>query len=141
VAEQRLLERESALDEMATYRKFAGDVVKIKAQVLGFFLDAHRAGKKVLGYGAPAKGNTLLNYCGMGPEFMPFTVDRSPHKQKTLLPGSRIPVMAPEDIMQARPDYLFILPWNLREEIAEQMAGIRAWDGKFVVPIPRLEIF
>jgi hypothetical protein len=126
---------------MDTYRAFARQVVDIKAQVLEFFLAARREGKRVAGYGAPAKGNTLLNYCGIGPEFLPFTVDRSPHKQGMLLPGSRIPVLHPDAIAEAKPDYVFILPWNLRDEIAGQMAVVREWGGRFVVPIPSIEIF
>lgn len=138
---QRHRENEFGLDRMNTYQAFAQQVIDIKAQVLEFFLKARREGRRVAGYGAPAKGNTLLNYCGIGPEFLPFTVDRNPHKQGTLLPGSRIPVMGPDAIMRAKPDYLFLLPWNLRSEIVEQMAGIRAWGGRFVVPIPGVEIF
>jgi len=138
---QRLLEHNFGLDKMVTYRAFSRKIVDLKAQVLEFFLSARHEGKRVAGYGAPAKGNTLLNYCGIGPEFLPFTVDRSPYKQGTLLPGSRIPVMHPDEVMAVRPDYLFILPWNLRSEIVEQMKGIREWGGKFVVPIPAIEIF
>ena len=138
---QRCRELAFGLDRMGTYQAFAQQVIDIKAQVLEFFLTARREGRRVAGYGAPAKGNTLLNYCGIGPEFLPFTVDRNPHKQGTLLPGSRIPVMGPDAIMRAKPDYLFLLPWNLRSEIVEQMTGIRAWGGRFVVPIPGVEIF
>ncbi len=139
--QQRDREWRFGLGDLATYQDFARRIVDIKANVLGFFLEARRHGKSVAGYGAPAKGNTLLNYCGVGPEFLPFTVDRSPHKQGSLLPGSRIPVMAPEQIAVVKPDYVFILPWNLRGEIAEQMSAIRAWGGEFVVPIPAIEIF
>ena len=138
---QRLRESEFGLNDPAVYRTFARRVVDIKAQVLEFFLAARREGKRVAGYGAPAKGNTLINYCGIGPEFLPFTVDRSPYKQGMLLPGSRIPVLRPEAILEAKPDYVFILPWNLRDEIVEQMAAIRGWGGRFVVPIPAIEIF
>ena len=138
---QRRRELAFGLDRMDTYQAFAQQVIDIKAQVLEFFLTVRREGKRVAGYGAPAKGNTLLNYCGIGPEFLPFTVDRNPHKQGTMLPGSRIPVMGPDAIMRAKPDYLFLLPWNLRSEIVQQMVGIRAWGGRFVVPIPGVEIF
>ena len=134
-------ERRQGLRDLATYRSFAEKVVGTKCEVLDFFVGARRAGKSVAGYGAPAKGNTLLNYCGIGPEFLKFTVDRSPHKQGLYLPGTHIPILAPEAIAEARPDYLFILPWNLREEVVAQMAGIRAWGGKFVVPIPAVEVF
>ena len=134
-------ERNHGLQDISIYRRFAAQVVRAKCDVLDFFVDAKRAGKTVAGYGAPAKGNTLLNYCGIGPEFLEFTVDRSPHKQGLYLPGTHIPVLSPETIAKAKPDFLFILPWNLREEIVEQMAHIRSWGGKFVVPIPAVEIF
>lgn len=134
-------ERAAGLDRITTYARFAASVVSRKSDVLAFFIEQQRAGKTVVGYGAAAKGNTLLNYCGVGPEFMHYVVDRSPHKQGRLLPGSHIPVLAPSAVFETRPDYLFILPWNLREEIAAQMKGIREWGGKFVTPIPRLEIF
>jgi hypothetical protein len=115
-------------------------VIDVKCDVLEFLISARREGKTVVGYGAPAKGNTLLNYCGVGPELMRFTVDRSPHKQGRYLPGSQIPIFAPEHILTARPDYVFILPWNLRDEIVEQMQAVREWGGRFVVPIPRVEV-
>jgi hypothetical protein len=138
-----LLKEEIAagLKSLDRYRRFAEQVVEIKCQVLDFFVDARRAGKKVAAYGAPAKGNTLLNYCGIGRELLDYTVDRSPHKQGLYLPGTHIPILSPDAIPESKPDYLFILPWNLRTEIVEQMAGIRSWGGKFVVPIPALEIF
>jgi hypothetical protein len=133
-------ERVAGLDGTDTYAAFAERVVDAKAALLAFCVEARRAGKVIVGYGAPAKGNTLLNYCGIGPEFIPFTVDRSPYKQGRLLPGVRIPVRAPEAIVEARPDYVLILPWNLKDEIMEQMAGIRAWGGRFVVPIPTTQL-
>ncbi|MBV8166286.1 MAG: class I SAM-dependent methyltransferase [Alphaproteobacteria bacterium] len=137
-----LLRRETAagLDKLETYTAFAKQIVETKLSVLSFFIEAKRAGKLVLGYGAPAKGNTLLNYCGVGPELLPCTVDRSPHKQGLHLPGTHIPVLAVEEIARRRPDYLFILPWNLEREIVEQMAEIRSWGGKFVTPIPRIKV-
>ncbi len=116
-------------------------VVRTKCDVLAFFVEAARRGQTVVGYGAPAKGNTLLNYCGIGPELMPFTVDRSPHKQGLYLPGTRIPVRAPEALLASRPEYVFILPWNLRDEITQQMSAVREWGGRFVVPIPELSVF
>jgi hypothetical protein len=94
----------------------------------------------IVGYGAPAKGNTLLNYCGVRTDMIDYTVDRSPHKQNHLLPGTRIPIYAPEKIRETRPDYVLILPWNLRHEIMEQMAYIREWGGKFVIPIPDVKV-
>ena len=111
-----------------------------KRKLLEFLIVARRAGRSVVGYGAPAKGNTLLVYCGVRRDFVDYTVDRSPHKQGRYLPGSRIPIHAPERIFETRPDYLLILPWNLRDEIAGQMSGIRAWGGKFVVAIPEVEV-
>ncbi|MCZ8104394.1 MAG: class I SAM-dependent methyltransferase [Burkholderiales bacterium] len=138
-----MLAREAAagLGGAEAYRAFGRRVVDVKANLLDFLVQAHRAGRAVAGYGAPAKGNTLLNYCGIGPEFVAYTVDRSPHKQGRLLPGTRIPVHAPERIFETRPDYVLILPWNLRDEIAAQMAGIRDWGGQFVVPLPQVEVF
>ncbi len=138
-----LLAREcdKGLLDLSTYRQFAEKVVRTKCEVLDFFVTARRAGERVAGYGAPAKGNTLLNYCGIGAEFVEFTVDRSPHKQGLYLPGTHIPILAPDAISRSKPDYLFILPWNLRDEIVDQMAEIRTWDGKFVVPIPGVEVF
>ena len=134
-------ERAEGLRDLERYAAFAPRVVEIKAAVLEFLIAARRAGKTVAGYGAAAKGNTLLNYCGVGPEFLSFVVDRNPVKQNTLLPGTRIPVFGIEAVSERRPDYLMILPWNLREEISRDMAAIRDWGGQFVVAIPRLEVF
>ncbi len=135
---QQLLDREraSGLDNPATYSSFAEQVKTTKRALLHFLLDAKDKGKSIIGYGAPAKANTLLNYCGIRTDFIEFTVDRNPHKQGMLLPGTRIPVMHPDKIFERKPDYLLILPWNLKDEIIEQMAGIRGWGGKFVVPVP-----
>jgi SAM-dependent methyltransferase len=133
-------ERRFGLAELATYQGFANGVAEVKCQVLEFLIAARRAGKLVVGYGAPAKGNTLLNYCGVGPELIRFTVDRSPHKQGRYLPGVQIPIHAPERIFATRPDYIFILPWNLRDEIVGQMAAVRDWGCRFVVPIPALQV-
>ena len=133
-------EREAGLERLETYAGFAEQVRETKRQLLEFLIGAKRAGKTVAGYGAPAKGNTLLNYCGIRSDFIDYTVDRSPHKQGKLLPGTHIPVHHPDKIRETRPDYLLILPWNIREEVMEQMADIRQWGGKFVVPIPRVEV-
>ncbi len=111
-----------------------------KRALLEFLIDVKRKGKTVVGYGAPGKGNTLLNYCGIRRDFVDYTVDRSPHKQNNLLPGSRIPIYAPEKIFETKPDYILILPWNLRQEIMTQMADVRKWGAKFVVPIPRAKV-
>jgi hypothetical protein len=109
--------------------------------LLEFLIGAKREGRSIAGYGAPAKGNTLLNYCGVRADFIDYTVDRSPDKQGRFLPGTRIPIYGPEKIAETRPDYLLILPWNLREEIMRQMACIRHWGGKFVVPIPEVKVY
>jgi hypothetical protein len=133
-------ERASGLEGDAAYAGFAEQVVQTKCDLLAFCLHAHREKKRIAGYGAAAKGNTLLNYCGIGPELIGFTVDRSPHKQGLLLPGVRIPIRAPEAIFAERPDYVLIVPWNIQDEVMEQMAGIRAWGGRFVVPIPTVRV-
>jgi SAM-dependent methyltransferase len=134
-------ERSAGLDRLDTYTGFEEKVKETKRRLLEFLISAKRAGKSVVGYGAPAKGNTLLNYCGIRTDFIDYTVDRSPHKQGMLLPGTHIPIAAPERIKSTKPDYVLILPWNLREEIMTQMAGIREWGGKFVVPIPEVRVF
>jgi SAM-dependent methyltransferase len=135
--------RESAwgVQSLDRYRAFNETVRATKRNILAFLIDAKASGKRVVGYGAPGKGNTLLNYCGIGTDFLDFTVDRSPHKQNTFTPGMHIPIHAPERIREARPDYVFILPWNLKDEIMKQMAFIREWGGKFVVPIPEVRIY
>src|SRR5262249_29258570 len=137
-----LKEREKKLnfDDLGGYGQFYVDVQQLKSDLLSFFLNAKKQGKKVVGYGAPAKGNTLLNFCGIRSQLLEFTVDRSPHKQGHFLPGTHIPIYAVEEIARAKPDYLFILPWNLKEEIMNQMGFIREWGGKFVIPIPHLEV-
>jgi SAM-dependent methyltransferase len=133
-----LREREAAfgLRSLATYAKFEESVKEAKRSILAFLIGAKREGRSIAGYGAPGKGNTLLNYCGIRTDFLDFTVDRNPLKQGKYTPGTRIPILAPEAIAERRPDLLFILPWNLKDEIMAQMAGIRAWGGRFVVPIP-----
>jgi SAM-dependent methyltransferase len=133
-------ERRLKFEDLGTYRNFSGQVQETKRQLLEFLISVKRAGKKVVGYGAPAKGNTLLNYCGIRSDFLEFTVDRSPHKQNTFLPGTHIPVHAPARIDEVKPDYVLILPWNIKDEIVKQMAHIRSWGGKFVVPIPKVKV-
>lgn len=140
VAELRAREQAAGLERADTYRCFAEQVRATKRSLLKFLTDAKAQGKRVVGYGAPAKGNTLLNYCGVRSDLLEFTVDRSPHKQGRFLPGVHIPILAPEAIAKARPDYVLILPWNLQDEIVAQMAGIRAWGGRFVVPIPETRV-
>jgi SAM-dependent methyltransferase len=133
-------ELQAGLNSLAAYGKFGERAKETKRKLLDFLLQAKREAKTVVGYGAPAKGNTLLNYCGIGPELVAYTVDRSPHKQGRFLPGTHIPIYHPEKIKETKPDYLLILPWNLKDEIMEQMAHIRRWGGKFVLPIPRVTI-
>ena len=133
-------EIEVGLDKLSGYAAFSEKVRETKRKLLEFLIKAKRQGKTIAGYGAPGKGNTLLNYCGIRTDFIDFTVDRNPYKQGHFLPGSRIPILAPEAIQERKPDYLLILPWNLRKEITGQMAYIREWGGKFVVPIPEVEV-
>ena len=134
-------EHNAGLHRVEGYADFAEKVKTVKCDLLEFLIKSHREGKTVAAYGAPAKGNTLLNYCGVGPEFIPYTVDRSPHKQSTLLPGTRIPVRDPAYILETKPDFVLILPWNLKDEITQQMSAVREWGGRFVVAIPNLQIF
>lgn len=141
VAELRAREIRAGYTTLDHYLSFADRVIDAKSKLLSFFIEARRAGKTVAGYGAPAKGNTLLNYCGIRTDFLAYTVDRSPHKQGHFLPGTRIPIYAPEEVRKTRPDYLLILPWNIRDEIMEQMAHIREWGGRFVVPIPEVRVY
>ena len=122
------------------YRKYPDMVRRVRRKLLRFLLDAEENGKKVVGYGAPAKAVTLLSYCGVGADLVQFTVDRSPHKQGRLLPGSRLPIFEPGRIREAKPDYILIFPWNIREEIIGQLSDARSWGAKFVVPIPEVEI-
>jgi SAM-dependent methyltransferase len=140
VARMKSEEAAYGIERIETYRRFGEKVHEVKRDVLAFLIDARRRGKRVVGYGAPAKGNTLLNYCGIRSDLIEFTVDRSPEKQGKFLPGTHIPVYAPQKIMEAKPDYVFILPWNLRDEIVRTMADIRQWGGQFVMPIPRVEV-
>ncbi|MCK1361994.1 class I SAM-dependent methyltransferase [Bradyrhizobium sp. 199] len=139
---ERLRRREAVagLGRPATYGDFQAKVVAKRETIRDFLIAARRAGRTVLAYGAPAKGNTLLNYCAVTRELIPFTVDRNPHKQGLLLPGTHLPIRDPAALIAARPDYVFILPWNLKDEITAQLAEVRAWGGQFVVPAPDLTI-
>lgn len=123
------------------YLSFGSRVEATKRKLLSFLISAKQEGKQVVGYGAPAKGNTLLNYCGVRTDLIDYTVDRSPHKQGHFLPGVHIPIYEPERVRDTRPDYLLILPWNIREEVMQQMSYIREWGGKFVVPIPEVQVY
>jgi SAM-dependent methyltransferase len=138
---RELRARELAADyeQLATYTSYAAGVAADKRQILAFLIAVKNQGKRVVGYGAPAKGNTLLNYCGVGADFLEYTVDVSPYKQGRHLPGSRIPIRAPEVLREDHPDVVVILPWNLREEILREHAYVRAWGGRFAARAPRLE--
>lgn len=127
--------------DLVLYQSFGKRVKETKRNILDFMIKAKREGKSIVGYGAPAKGNTLLNYCGIRTDFIDYTVDRSPHKQGHFLPGTRIPIYQPDKIKKTRPDYLIIFPWNLKDEIMEQMAHIRNWGGQFVTLIPDVKIY
>lgn len=140
VGEIMAMEEDAGMMRLDYYHDFAKAVRKSRTEIRRFFEKARRSGKRVAGYGAPAKGNVLLNYCGITPKDLPYTVDRNPHKQGLLLPGTRIPIEPVERVAEDRPDYLFLLPWNLRDEIVGQMAHVRGWGGRFVTPIPGVEV-
>ena len=129
------------LQTLAGHRGFADAVARVKRDLVTFLAQAAAEGRKVVGYGAPGKGNTLLNHCGIRSDLLPYTVDRNHHKQGLYLPGTHIPILAPETIERDRPDYVLLLPWNLRAEISQQLSYVRDWGGQFVVPIPSLEIY
>lgn len=126
---------------MEHYAAFGEQVKETKRKLLEFLIEAKREGKSIAGYGAPGKGNTLLNYCGIRTDFLDYTVDRNPYKHGKFLPGTHIPIYPPEKIQETKPDYVFILPWNFKDEIMSQMAGIREWGGRFVVPIPEVKVY
>ena len=134
-------EIKAGLATMEYYSAFDENVKETKRKLLSFLIDARREGKTVVGYGAPGKGNTLLNYCGIRTDFLDYTVDRNPYKHGKYTPGTHIPIYKPEKINATKPDYVLILPWNFKDEIMHQMRHIREWGGKFVVPIPELKIY
>jgi len=138
-----LLKKEEAfgLFDLKTYYNFGKKVEVTKRKLLQFLIQAKNEGKRIVGYGAPAKGNTLLNYCGIRTDFLDYTVDLSPYKQNKYLPGTHIPIKHPNKIKENKPDYVLILPWNIKDEIIEQMSFIREWGGKFVVPIPEVKVY
>jgi SAM-dependent methyltransferase len=140
VADLARREEESGFCCMRAYQAFGPKVAATKRKLLSFLIEAKNRGKSVAGYGAPGKGNTLLNYCGIRTDFIDYTVDRNPVKAGNYLPGSRIPICHPDRIRETRPDYLLILPWNLKDEIMKQNAYIREWGGQFVVPIPEVTV-
>jgi SAM-dependent methyltransferase len=140
---QELASREelAGFARLETYCSFDEKVKDARRKILTFLIDAKRAGKSIAGYGAPGKGNTLLNYCAIRTDFLDYTVDRNPYKHGKFLPGTHIPVFPPDKIRETKPDYVLILPWNLKNEIRDQLSYIREWGGKFVVPIPEVEVF
>jgi C-methyltransferase-like protein/putative zinc binding protein/methyltransferase family protein len=133
-------EESAGLHSVAGHAGFASEVLRIKSDLLSFLLEAARAGKSVAGYGAPGKGNTLLNHCGIRSDLLAYTVDRSPYKQGKFLPGTHIPIYPPDRLAETKPDYVLVLPWNLREEISKQLDYARSWGGRLVFPIPALDI-
>jgi SAM-dependent methyltransferase len=139
--ELRQREINEGFAKLETYSTFTEKVKETKRGLLEFLINAKRAGKTIVGYGAPGKGNTLLNYCGIRQDFMDYTVDRSPYKQGKYTPGTHIPILSPDRIRETQPDYVLILPWNLKDEISQQMDYIREWGGKFVTPIPEVRVF
>jgi hypothetical protein len=140
VANLRAWEKDNGLASLQSYRSFAEKVKAAKYKLLNFLIQAKREHKTIVGYGAPAKANTLLNYCGIRSDFIDYTVDRNPHKQGHFLPGTHVPIVHPDRIKETKPDYLLILPWNLKEEIMEQMRYIRDWGGRFLIAIPEVKV-
>ncbi len=140
VAALRTAEEAQGFRTMERYASFAPRVEETKRALLDFLIETRRAGKSVAAYGAPGKGNTLLNYCGIRTDFVDYAVDRNPYKHGRYTPGTHIPIFPPERIRETRPDYVLILPWNLKDEITEQLAYVREWGGRFVVPIPRVDV-
>ena len=141
VRELRAREEANGFDRLDRYATFTEQVHETKRRLLEFLIGAKRRGKRIAGYGAPGKGNTLLNYCGIGTDFLDYTVDRNPYKQGKFLPGTHLPIHPPDKLRETRPDYVLILPWNLKDEIIEQLADVRSWGGQFLVPIPAVTVY
>jgi SAM-dependent methyltransferase len=137
----RAREESAGFDTLERYASFTDQVQETKRRLLEFLIGAKRKGKRIAGYGAPGKGNTLLNYCGIRTDFVDYTVDRNPYKHGKFLPGTHIPIFSPDRIRETRPDYVLILPWNLKEEIMEQLSYVRGWGGQFLVPIPDVKVY
>jgi hypothetical protein len=133
-------ERAAGMQTQAFYAAFQAEAVRVACALMGFLLQAKAEGRSVAAYGAAAKGNTLMNFCGVRPHLLPYVVDRNPAKQGKHMPGSRIPIVEEARLRATRPDYVLILPWNLREEVMQQLAYVREWGGRFVTAVPRLEI-
>lgn len=140
VTELLAREETAGIKNIRTYEAFSEQVKETKRRILEFLIQVKEEGRTIAGYGAPAKGNTLLNYCGIGTDFLDYTVDRNPFKQGLYLPGNRIPIKSPDKIRETKPDYVVILPWNLKDEVLEQMSFIREWGGKFIVFIPKVMV-
>ncbi|UBU18757.1 class I SAM-dependent methyltransferase [Nonomuraea gerenzanensis] len=140
VSDVLAMEKAAGLHEISGYIDFTERVAKVRRDLLGFLINAAEEGSTVVGYGAPGKGNTLLNHCGIRPDLLPYTVDRNPYKHGKFTPGARIPIFAPERIAADKPDYVLVLPWNLRDELIDQLSYIRDWGGRLVFPIPALEV-
>ncbi|HEY4014206.1 MAG TPA: class I SAM-dependent methyltransferase [Polyangiaceae bacterium] len=138
--ELRAREEAQGYSKLETYTRFEDRVRETKRRILDVLISAKRAGKVIAGYGAPGKGNTLLNYCGIRTDFIDFTVDRNPYKHGRFLPGTHIPIYPPSRIDEVKPDYIFVLPWNLKDEIVAQLAHARSWGAKFIIPIPEATV-
>jgi hypothetical protein len=141
VLELRQREHTAGLDSLAYYASFQARVIETKHRLLECLIQLKAGGATIVGYGAPGKGNTLLNYCGIRTDFLDYTVDRNPHKQGLFLPGTHIPILHPDRLAETRPDYILILPWNLQSEIIAQLEYAREWGCKFIVPIPRVAMY
>ncbi|KUL62760.1 MULTISPECIES: class I SAM-dependent methyltransferase [unclassified Streptomyces] len=140
VADVLAREKAAGLQELSGYTEFSARVAKVRRDLLKFLVEAAERGETVVGYGAPGKGNTLLNHCGIRPDLLAYTVDRNPYKHGRFTPGTRVPVLPPERIAEDKPDYVLVLPWNLRAELVEQLSYVHAWGGRLVFPIPELSV-
>jgi hypothetical protein len=140
VADVLAREKAAGLHELSGYAEFGHRVATVRRELLRFLVDAAERGQTVVGYGAPGKGNTLLNHCGIRPDLLAYTVDRNPYKHGRFTPGTRIPILPPERIAADRPDYVLVLPWNLRDELTAQLSYLAEWGGQLVFPIPTLEV-
>jgi C-methyltransferase C-terminal domain/Putative zinc binding domain/Methyltransferase domain len=140
VRDLRAREEQAGLRDPSYYESFGARVRQTKWRLVEFLIEARRAGKSIAGYGAPGKGNTLLNYCGIRTDLLEYTVDRNPYKQGRFLPGTHIPIHHPDRIAQTQPDFVLILPWNLKEEVIQQLSHVRDWGGRFIVPIPEVTV-
>ncbi len=140
VHERRHAEAAFGIDQLATYARYTAQVERTKRELLACLIELRGAGKRIVGYGAPGKGNTLLNYCGIRTDFLDYLVDRNPYKQGKYAPGSRLPIHAPEQIRKTRPDYILVMPWNIKDEIMAQVAYAREWGGRFIVPLPAVRV-